>query len=127
MVPAPNLTGTPRRGVGLLVVLAGASVLVSAADAVLYSQDLVGAENLLVVWSLAFGLLTAMWIEADSRGNPKVYRTYEFGFLLYLIWPVYLPYYLVRTRGAAGLVWLAGFALSLLLSWPVRHAIWLGA
>jgi hypothetical protein len=116
-----------KRSWNLLLLIAAASVAVAGIDAALYSRNLLGADNLLLVWSLSFYVLTVMWIEADSRSKLAIYRPYDFGFLIYLILPVYLPYYLVRTRGAKGLIWLTGFITLYLLNWPLRLAIWYGA
>jgi hypothetical protein len=33
----------------------------------------------------------------------------DLGFFLYLAWPVVMPYYLVKTRGAKGLLIMLGF------------------
>lgn len=117
-----------RRGLArtLLITLMLASVLVAAADAWLFLRDWHGAENLVLLWSLAFGVLVAMWIDADSRQREAVYRPYEYGFLIYLAWPLYLPYYLFKTRRGMGIVWLGGFVLAYLLATLARLVIWLG-
>ncbi len=111
----------------ILITIVGLAIFAAGADAALYQRDGVGAERLSLAWAIIFSLLVAMWIEADSRGNPKVYRPYDFAFLMYLVWPLYLPYYLVRTRGTWGLAWLMGFVSLYLLSWAFRRVIWLAA
>lgn len=64
-------------------------------------------------WSL---IVLIMWMDADSKEhNHRVYRPYEFGFLVFMFWLPYLPYYFWRTRGAIGLAMLGGVA-SLLFS-----------
>lgn len=106
------------------VCLAG---LAGCADAALYHRNGEGAERLSLVWTPVFRILVAMWIEADSRGHPEVYRPYDFGFLIYAMWPLYLPYYLMRTRGCWGLAWFMGFAALYLLSWALKLVIWVAA
>ena len=49
-------------------------------------------------------ILVGMWVDADSRGRPNIYRPYEYGWLVYVYWIPYIPYYLWRTRGAKGLL-----------------------
>jgi hypothetical protein len=55
----------------------------------------------------AFGLLScyllAIWINADSKRNSKMHRPSDYGFFVYYGLPVYLPYYLWRTRGTRGI------------------------
>ena len=48
------------------------------------------------------------WLRSDSRkrGVPWVY---DLGFFLCIAWPVVMPYYLVKTRGAKGLLVILGF------------------
>jgi hypothetical protein len=111
----------------ILITIVGLAVLVAGADAALYHRHGVEAERLSLAWAIIFSLLVAMWIDADSRGNSKVYRPYDFGFLMYLVWPLYLPYYLIRTRGTWGVAWLIGFVALYLLSWAFRLVIWLAA
>lgn len=38
------------------------------------------------------------WFLKDSRKN-KIEWVYDMGFLLYLFWPVFIPFYLFKTRG----------------------------
>src|SRR5436190_22444026 len=48
------------------------------------------------------------WLRTDSR-RRGVLAVYDLGFFLYLAWPLIMPYYLVRTRGARGLLIMLGF------------------
>ncbi|WP_063685114.1 hypothetical protein [Bradyrhizobium stylosanthis] len=70
-------------------------------------------------------ILLAMWIVADQRDHPQVQRSFDYGFLLTIFWPPYLPYYLWRTRRVAGLWMCAGFLCLLSLGFLVQLAIWL--
>lgn len=71
-----------------------------------------------------------LWNDSKKRQIPWVYDT---GFFLYLVWPFFLPYHLLKSRGAKGLLSIgafilvyivaavAGFALYILLApsgWP---------
>jgi hypothetical protein len=57
-----------------------------------------------------FGFLWAVgwWLRTDSR-KRAVAAVYDLGFFLYIAWPVVMPYYLVKTRGAKGLLLILGF------------------
>ena len=56
------------------------------------------------------GLLWAVgwWLRRDSRGRG-VGWTFDMGLFLYIAWPVFMPYYLLKTRGAKGLLALLAF------------------
>jgi len=56
------------------------------------------------------GMLWAIgwWLRTDSR-RRGVLSVYDLGFFLYLAWPIVMPYYLVKTRGAKGLLVILGF------------------
>jgi len=48
------------------------------------------------------------WLRTDSR-RRGVLTVYDLGFFLYLAWPIVMPYYLIKTRGAKGLLVMLGF------------------
>jgi hypothetical protein len=54
-------------------------------------------------------ILLALWIDADSKDHPEIMRPFEYKFLVWIFLIFYLPYYLLKTRGIAGLAPLAGF------------------
>jgi hypothetical protein len=57
------------------------------------------------VWALLLGT----WVEEDSRGRLEADRpSLDLGLFMYVIGIVYLPWYLLRTRGSQGWLWIAG-------------------
>src|SRR5262252_5253846 len=48
------------------------------------------------------------WLRSDSR-RRKVVWVYDMGFFLCIAWPIVMPYYLLKTRGAKGLLVILGF------------------
>jgi polyferredoxin len=56
------------------------------------------------------GLLWAVgwWLRTDRR-RRGVLSVYDLGFFLFLAWPIVMPYYLIKTRGAKGLLVMLGF------------------
>jgi len=110
----------------LLLAFVALSLLVGVADAYLYYRGAGSEIGMSLAWAVLLSTLVAMWIEADSRRYRAVYRPFEFGFLLFLVWPVYLPYYLLRTRRALGLLWLAGFLVLYSFGLLLSVAIYLG-
>lgn len=78
-------------------------------------------DSLYVLWMFVFAVLVAMWCEQDKtrKGWP-----YEFGFFVFLFWPLVLPYYLIKTRGIDGFIMYLGFgALYMLpgLAWSFGY------
>ena len=69
-------------------------------------------------------LLLIMWVVVDQRDHPQVERPFDYGFLLMVFWPPYLPYYLWRTRRGTGLWMFAGFLCLFSLGFFVQLAIW---
>ena len=61
--------------------------------------------------------LMALWIKEDSKDHPEITRPFDYGFFVYLFWPIYFPYYLWRTRRGRGLKLFGGFLLLLILGW----------
>jgi hypothetical protein len=78
-------------------------------------------------WGYAFVGLLAFWVDTDSRGRDNIYRpSFDLGLFIFLVWVLYLPYYLIRTRGRLGWFWLLGLCvlgyLGLLLQWAIYAA-----
>lgn len=59
------------------------------------------------------GLLWAVgwWLRTDDR-KRHVAAVYDLGFFLSLAWPVFIPYYLAKTRGPKGLLLILGFIVA---------------
>ena len=84
------------------------------------------SANFEKVWSLVFPLLLASWVDEDSRARPEVYRpSFDIGLFVYLVWILYLPVYLLRTRGARGWLWIAGLLALAFLGTMLQWAIFL--
>ena len=85
------------------------SLLGAIYEGVLYWHSVEPAENLIWLWQVFFIVLLVLWVDADSKDYPKIYRPYEYGYLIFLFWLPYLPFYLWRTRRGFGMVMFAGF------------------
>jgi len=66
-----------------------------------------------VTFLFTIGMLWAVgwWLRTDSR-RRAVLSVYDLGFFLYLAWPILMPYYLLKTRGAKGLLVMLGFVVA---------------
>jgi len=109
----------------LLLVLVGLSVLGAIHQGILYWHNSQDTQDLLSIWQLLFVLVVALWVDADSKGYPQIYRPHEYGYLVLLYWIPYLPYYLWRTRGPTmGLLMLGGFVGLLFLGYLVQWVLY---
>jgi hypothetical protein len=93
----------------LLGTLIAISLLGSIYEGVLYWHGVEPADNLVWLWQVFFLVLLVLWVDADSKQHSKIYRPYEFGYLVLIFWLPYLPFYLWRTRRVVGLAMFAGF------------------
>jgi len=66
------------------------------------------------MWGLVFVILSILWAYYDAD-RSDFEKPFDFGFLIYVFWPVAFPWYLVKTRGVEGLLLFFGF-ISLWLS-----------
>ncbi|MGO9272555.1 MAG: hypothetical protein ACLQOO_20370 [Terriglobia bacterium] len=57
---------------------------------------------------VGFLALMSYWVQKDSS-RSAVWRVFDLGFFMYLLWPVIVPYYLIKTRGPKGLLPIIGF------------------
>jgi hypothetical protein len=111
----------------ILACLVALSLAVAGLEAAAYSAGFDVASNAMSFWGLVFSLLLAWWVAADARDKPHIYRPYEFGWLVLYSLPIYLPYYLLRTRGAMGLLGLLGFIVLYFLGYFLQIALWLAS
>jgi len=87
------------------------SVLAAAYASLASAQGVQPSHALAYGWPAAFLFLVALWLVEDSKSYPAIYKPFEFGFLVYVLSPLYLPYYLWRTRRFWGLLLLVGFVV----------------
>src|SRR4030095_3440090 len=72
-------------------------------------------EGVTVIYTVGMLWGVGWWLRTDSR-RRGVLSVYDLGFFLYLAWPVVMPYYLVKTRGAKGLLVMLGFVAAYLVA-----------
>src|SRR6266566_9173110 len=65
------------------------------------------AAYTLLHWAAQLWII-GWWLRTDSRKRGVV-SVYDLGFFLFIAWPLVMPYYLVKTRGAKGLLVILGF------------------
>ena len=108
--------------IGTLIAL---SILVAVYEAVVFWHGADASENLLFTWKFVFVVLLVLWVDADSKNFPNIYRPFEYGQLVLFFWLPYLHFYLWRTRRAFGMVMLSGFVFLYLLGFFAQLGIYL--
>ncbi len=68
--------------------------------------EISGAARLLGY--LGFPVLVAHWLTKQSNNGP-VWRVWDLGLFLLVAWPLAIPYYLLNSRRARGLLPIAAF------------------
>jgi hypothetical protein len=63
---------------------------------------------LALVYQFAFLWVVGWWLVKDGR-ERRVAAVYDVGFFLSVAWPIVMTYYLVKTRGARGILYVLVF------------------
>ncbi|SRR6266851_8638178 len=73
-----------------------------------YARQIEPPAGLTLIYPLALLWIVGWWLRTDSRkrGIPWVY---DMGLFLNIAWPFIMPYYLLKSRGARGLLIILGF------------------
>jgi hypothetical protein len=69
-------------------------------------------------------ILMALWVDVDSKEHPEILRPFDYKFLVWVFLAPYLPYYLLKTRGAVGLLALVGFVALFALGTMIKLALY---
>jgi hypothetical protein len=72
-----------------------------------------------LLWQFEFRLLLTWWVRADRRARDFSVP-FEFDAFVFWAWPIVVPYYLYRSRGARGLL------LALGIWWLYAVPYWAG-
>lgn len=75
-------------------------------------------ENTGFLYGFVVYVFGAWFIELESTNYPKkIYRPFESGLFIYYTFPLYAPYYFIKTRGWRGLAIVFSLSLILLVEW----------
>jgi hypothetical protein len=113
------------RSGALLRLTVGLGVVVALYQAAMFRLGHETSAEFEAAWGYALPFLLALWVEEDSRGRSEIYRpSFDHGLFMYLAWIFYLPYYLLRTRGRNGWLWIVGLFSLAFLGTILRLAIY---
>ncbi|PCJ28212.1 MAG: hypothetical protein COA96_01510 [SAR86 cluster bacterium] len=90
-----------------LLLLIFLSLCMGVLEVLLNLQEEVLSGSTQALWSFTFVLLTILWAYYDAK-KADIETPFDFGFILYIFWPVVLPWYLYRTRGIEGILMFFG-------------------
>ena len=90
------------------------TLVLTAARGVLASHNLSMPGELASLGSVSQQLFVALWVYLDRQGR-RLNLPFEFEAFVFFAWPILLPYYLVKSRGARGLLLTALFFALLVL------------
>lgn len=107
------LNKTPNLCLAALILM---SMILGGMEVLLNLQDKEVSDSSSNTWSFVFLVGTIFWTyyDADRKDFEK---PFDFGFLIYVFWPVAFPWYLVQTRGIEGLMIYFGFIFLWLAPW----------
>jgi hypothetical protein len=114
----PNPGATALLGTFFLLVNVGAALYGVA--------GLSPSEGFAFLNYVGFGLAIAWWIHSDSR-RLGIRESLDEGWLVYLVWPLFLPYHLFKTRGARGGLTLLGLIGLYVLTYALGLLVYYGA
>jgi hypothetical protein len=93
------------------------TMIFTVARVVLASHSRVLPEEWALLENLFQQLVLALWVSLDKQGR-HLRLPFEFDAFVFFAWPIALPYYLVKSRGARGLL-LAALVFALFVIPPI--------
>ena len=60
-----------------------------------YIYGIQSDEYLLEASTTIFLILLIIWLVEDAKSYKKIYIPYDYGFLVFMYWLLYLPYYFI--------------------------------
>jgi hypothetical protein len=109
----------------LLSALIAMSLISATLDGLFYWLNVGETSTTVSLSYYLYVILLVLWLDTDSKDHLQITKSFDYGFLVYLFWLPYLPYYLWRTRGPLGLLMFAGFLILLLLGWLIQIGIYM--
>ena len=76
------------------------------------------------IYAMGFLWIIGWWLLRDCRKH-RVKWVFDMGLFLYIAWPLLMPYHLLKTRGARGLIGIFGFIGVYLAAWVAGLAFYL--
>ena len=92
------------------------AVVFAVYDGWLYSRSRAPDEHLFTLYHFVLVMLLATWVVADAKEAGRAGPSFDQGWFVLVLFPVYVPYYLVSTRRwRRGVLMFVGMLMLLLL------------
>jgi|CEGE01.1.fsa_nt_gi hypothetical protein len=91
-----------------VIVLLLMSLGMGADEIIMNAKGEVVSDLTQTLWAFMFFILSTMWSAQDSKAR-NIHRPFDFGFIIYILWPISFPAYLIATRGVEGIITFLGF------------------
>ena len=99
-------------------------ILTSIARGIYFGGQIEPPALFTFIYSSGFLWIVGWWLLTDSRKRGVAW-VYDIGFFLNIAWPFIMPYYLVKTRRAKGLLLILGFVGTFIAALAVGMALYL--
>jgi hypothetical protein len=103
----------------------GQTIVVACYAGWLFWNGLLPRDDVFGLHQTILTILLATWFVMDTPLQGRRSPTFDHGWLVMVVLPIYGPYYLVRTRRWQGILMIAGGALLFLLPSLAEVVIWL--
>ena len=94
-----------------LLAVVGVSVVLAGYDGWLSYKDLTPDEGLFSLYRVVLLVAFANWLIADTRIMGRSQPSFDYGWFIIAVLPIYGSYYLISTRRWRGLLMIAGAVL----------------
>ncbi len=91
----------------IIMTLSALSVILAVESCYVVYMGQAVSDIMIMLWSAVFSLLMAFWTHLDARARD-MYEPFEYAYLIFIFWPVILPYHLIKTRGYEGFLMYGG-------------------
>lgn len=84
------------------------SIAMTVVEVILNARGEGLSDTTQILWGGIFIIMSTLWVVVDADSN-NFEKPFDFDFLIYIFWPIALPYYLISTRGLEGAIIFFGF------------------
>jgi hypothetical protein len=83
-------------------------IITQIGHGIYYGYQIEPPGTFTLLYALSLVWIMGWWLRTDTRIRGIAW-VYDMGFFLFIAWPLVMPYYLVKSRGAKGLLVVLGF------------------
>ena len=99
-------------------------IIMQIAQGIYFASEIEPSPAFTLIDSIGLLWLVGWWLLTDSRKRGVAW-VYDMGFFLSIAWPLIIPYYLLKTRGAKGLLLILAFVITYIGAGVVGMALYL--